>query len=52
MSLAGKRALITGASGALGAAIAQRLGFSVQSMPMSEGTLFANVLLVADLKEA
>ena len=33
-------------------ALLQRLGFSVQSMPMSEGTLFANVLLVADLKEA
>ncbi|RST54163.1 class I SAM-dependent methyltransferase [Variovorax sp. DXTD-1] len=28
----------------------QRLGFSVQSMPMSEGTPFANVLLVADLE--
>ena len=27
---------------------ARRLGFSVQSMPMSEGTPFANVLLVAD----
>jgi SAM-dependent methyltransferase len=27
----------------------QRLGFSVQSIPMSEGTPFANVLLVADL---
>ena len=29
-------------------ALLQRLGFSVQSMPMSEGTPFANVLLVAD----
>ena len=28
----------------------QRLGFSVQSLPMSRGTPFANVLLVADLK--
>ncbi|RZL87287.1 MAG: class I SAM-dependent methyltransferase [Variovorax sp.] len=33
-------------------ALLQRLGFSVQSMPMSEGTLFANVLLIADLKES
>jgi SAM-dependent methyltransferase len=32
-------------------ALLQRLGFSVQSMPMSEGTPFANVLLVADRKE-
>ncbi|VTU19991.1 MULTISPECIES: class I SAM-dependent methyltransferase [unclassified Variovorax] len=32
-------------------ALLQRLGFSVQSLPMSEGTPFANVLLVADLKE-
>jgi SAM-dependent methyltransferase len=32
-------------------ALLQRLGFSVQSIPMSEGTPFANVLLVADLKE-
>jgi SAM-dependent methyltransferase len=29
-------------------ALLQRLGFSVQSIPMSEGTPFANVLLVAD----
>jgi SAM-dependent methyltransferase len=29
-------------------ALLQRLDFSVQSMPMSEGTPFANVLLVAD----
>jgi len=32
-------------------ALLQRLGFSVQSMPMSKGTPFANVLLVADRKE-
>ncbi len=32
-------------------ALLERLGFSVQSIPMSEGTPFANVLLVADLKE-
>ena len=30
----------------------QRLGFTVRSIPMSEGTPFANVLLVADIKEA
>ena len=29
-------------------AVLQRLGFSVQGIPMSEGTPFANVLLVAD----
>lgn len=29
-----------------------RLGFKVQSVPMSEGTPFANVLLVADLEPA
>ena len=29
-------------------ALLQRLGFTVQSIPMSEGTPFANVLLVAD----
>jgi SAM-dependent methyltransferase len=29
--------------------VLQRLGFTVRSMPMSEGTPFANVLLVADL---
>jgi hypothetical protein len=33
-------------------ALLQRLGFRVQSMPMSEGTPFANVLLVADLEPA
>lgn len=33
-------------------ALLQRLGFTVQSIPMSEGTPFANVLLVADLKES
>ncbi|MBO9515041.1 MAG: class I SAM-dependent methyltransferase [Variovorax sp.] len=33
-------------------ALLARLGFSVQSMPMSEGTPFANVLLVADLKDS
>jgi SAM-dependent methyltransferase len=33
-------------------ALLQRLGFaSVQRVPMSQGTLFANVLLVADLTE-
>ncbi|MGJ7508734.1 class I SAM-dependent methyltransferase [Variovorax sp. GT1P44] len=32
-------------------ALLQRLGFTVQSIPMSKGTPFANVLLVADLKE-
>ena len=32
-------------------ALLQRLGFTVQSIPMSEGTPFANVLLVADCKE-
>jgi len=32
-------------------ALLERLGFSVQSIPMSQGTPFANVLLVADLKE-
>lgn len=31
-------------------ALLQRLGFRVQSIPMSEGTPFANVLLVADLE--
>jgi hypothetical protein len=31
-------------------ALLERLGFSAQSIPMSEGTPFANVLLVADLK--
>ncbi|RYZ12597.1 MAG: class I SAM-dependent methyltransferase [Comamonadaceae bacterium] len=31
-------------------ALLQRLGFSVESIPMSEGTPFANVLLVADRK--
>jgi len=31
-------------------ALLERLGFSVQSLPMSQGTPFANVLLVADLK--
>lgn len=30
----------------------QRLGFSVQNIPMSQGTPFANVLLVADLEPA
>lgn len=30
----------------------QRLGFAVQSIPMSQGTPFANVLLVADLEPA
>ncbi|WP_213959329.1 class I SAM-dependent methyltransferase [Variovorax sp. dw_954] len=33
-------------------ALLQRLGFRVQSIPMSEGTPFANVLLVADRIEA
>jgi SAM-dependent methyltransferase len=33
-------------------AVLQRLGFRVQSIPMSEGTPFANVLLVADLEPA
>ncbi len=33
-------------------ALLQRLGFSAQSIPMSKGTPFANVLLVADLKES
>ncbi|MDT4880179.1 hypothetical protein FQZ97_1159090 [compost metagenome] len=33
-------------------ALLQRLGFRVQSIPMSEGTPFANVLLVADLEAA
>jgi hypothetical protein len=32
-------------------ALLERLGFSAQSIPMSEGTPFANVLLVADLKD-
>ncbi|MDM0057395.1 class I SAM-dependent methyltransferase [Variovorax fucosicus] len=31
-------------------ALLQRLGFTVQSIPMSKGTPFANVLLVADRK--
>ena len=31
-------------------ALLQRLGFAVRSLPMSRGTPFANVLLVADLK--
>lgn len=30
-------------------ALLERLGFAVQSLPMSQGTPFANVLLVADL---
>ncbi|MDM0023526.1 class I SAM-dependent methyltransferase [Variovorax saccharolyticus] len=30
----------------------ERLGFTVHSIPMSAGTPFANVLLVADIKEA
>jgi len=30
-------------------ALLERLGFAVQALPMSEGTPFANVLLVADL---
>jgi hypothetical protein len=33
-------------------ALLQRLGFSVHSIPMSQGTPFANVLLVADLEAA
>lgn len=33
-------------------ALLERLGFSVESVPMSEGTPFANVLLVADLKDS
>ncbi|SCK54190.1 Methylase of chemotaxis methyl-accepting proteins [Variovorax sp. HW608] len=33
-------------------ALLERLGFSVESIPMSEGTPFANVLLVADLKDS
>ena len=33
-------------------ALLARLGFTVQSVPMSEGTPFANVLLVADLPAA
>ncbi|SEA06882.1 class I SAM-dependent methyltransferase [Variovorax sp. YR216] len=33
-------------------ALLERLGFSVDSIPMSEGTPFANVLLVADLKDS
>jgi hypothetical protein len=33
-------------------AVLQQLGFRVQSIPMSEGTPFANVLLVADLEPA
>jgi hypothetical protein len=33
-------------------ALLQRLGFAVQAIPMSEGTPFANVLLVADLEPA
>ena len=31
-------------------ALLQRLGFAVQSIPMSQGTPFANVLLVADVE--
>lgn len=31
-------------------ALLQRLGFAVQAIPMSQGTPFANVLLVADLE--
>ena len=31
-------------------ALLQRQGFAVRSLPMSRGTPFANVLLVADLK--
>lgn len=31
-------------------ALLQRLGFSVTALPMSQGTLFANVLLVCDLR--
>jgi len=33
-------------------ALLQRLGFTVQPLPMSEGTPFANVLLVADIDTA
>jgi SAM-dependent methyltransferase len=33
-------------------ALLQRLGFAVHSIPMSQGTPFANVLLVADLEPA
>ena len=33
-------------------ALLERLGFTVHSIPMSAGTPFANVLLVADIKEA
>jgi SAM-dependent methyltransferase len=33
-------------------ALLERLGFSVESIPMSKGTPFANVLLVADLKDS
>lgn len=33
-------------------ALLRRLGFSVRSIPMSKGTPFANVLLVADLEES
>jgi hypothetical protein len=33
-------------------AVLQQLEFRVQSIPMSEGTPFANVLLVADLEPA
>ena len=32
-------------------ALLRRLGFSVQSLPMSAGTPFANVLLIADIEE-
>ena len=31
-------------------ALLHRLGFSVRALPMSQGTLFANVLLVCDLQ--
>ena len=31
-------------------ALLERMGFTVRSLPMSQGTPFANVLLVADLK--
>ena len=33
-------------------ALLQRLGFAVQQLPMSQGTPFANVLLLADLEPA
>ena len=33
-------------------ALLQGLGFAVQAVPMSQGTPFANVLLVADLRAA